>query len=571
MMKRRLLLLLAGAVSAAKLFAGCTDSCSCEYTSKSYLWVRPHFLPAAPEMVAGFRNDRVRARGEEGHCGAFQAVIYGSKSNNWKNLARYFMPDCKRCLTVDSRLTDGEFGLSRNPGNIIEKDLLAANFNIFTDPDITDPGVISDGKFRSRIWFEPEQTVVGLGLHWVQDVWVFEESGRAIWAAVNFPIERVRNTMGLCEEVIETDPVDKSGDVKVVANMREAFIQDEWEYGKICSGSMSRTGIADVNVRLGLKWLAHRPVHMDTYAGVLIPTGNKPDGRYLFEPVVGNGHRWGFMWGSAFGVDVMNRGEDGINLRFEIAPNNMYMFSQKYCRQVDLKNKPWSRYMAMYENKEQAQKAYDDYLAGSTANDDNAQRRARNLATPGVNILTLPLRVKGGFQHNITSSFVLTCPTSCGGFQAEAGYNFFCRNAECVELACPWKAGPALKSHWSPYWLPGETNPIGDITGRFELEQARWRNNGGCAPTAPPNPQQCVNAQWGLDDYDKAMITAEDLDLNSAAAPLVFTQTIYGSAGFRCDTCEHPLFVNLGGSYEMSQSNAMLERWTVWFKGGVSF
>jgi len=121
------------------------------------------------------------------------------------------------------------------------------------------------------------------------------------------------------------------------------------------------------------------------------------------------------------------------------------------------------------------------------------------------------------------------------------------------------------------YWDPGQTNPIRDITGRYESDIARWRSVNCVAGPPAPNPPLCVDMQWGLDDYDKSMITAEDLDLNSAAAPLVFTQTVYAAAGFRCDTCNHPLFVNLGGEYEMTQSNAMLERWTVWFKGGVSF
>src|SRR5438445_11421771 len=80
-------------ISTSLLFGNCdNDSSRLEATSKTTLAIHPLFLSQSPEMVAGFRNDRNLTR-ENGWGGAFQAVLFGSRTTDGEALARYFFPD----------------------------------------------------------------------------------------------------------------------------------------------------------------------------------------------------------------------------------------------------------------------------------------------------------------------------------------------------------------------------------------------------------------------------------------------------------------------------------------------
>jgi len=109
--------------------------------------------------------------------------------------------------------------------------------------------------------------------------------------------------------------------------------------------------------------------------------------------------------------------------------------------------------------------------------------------------------------------------------------------------------GPSLKSSLGK----GETNPARDITGNVFLNSINIQQN-------------------AFEDYDNNLIKEHDLDLNSAAQPAGLSYTFYGSLGYRCDEREYPLLAHIGGSYEFAnESNATLDRWTLWAKTGVSF
>ena len=171
------------------------------------------------------------------------------------------------------------------------------------------------------------------------------------------------------------------------------------------------------------------------------------------------------------------------------------------------------------------------------------------MSTAGINLLTLPLKIRPGFQHNMTTAAVYTTSR----FRAEGGYNLFIRQSDCVKLSCPWVEGPAIKHNLGH----GYQNPIRDITGNFRLE----------------NIDETDAANFiQIQDYKFNLIKQEDLNLQTAASPCVISHTLYGSVGFKCDERDYPMFADLGGSYEFSSSsNAVVERWLVWLKAGISY
>ncbi len=497
------------------------NSCDCEYTSRTSLAIRPGFQSESPEMVAGFRSNRLHAAQRHG---AAEAVVFGSKSTNHNDLARYFFPFCTTDLIVDEQI-----GLTTPPQ---PQDLLAQHFNIFTRL----------GTFRSQISIRPETSQVGVGFYLRKAFCMDEEKGRGFFTSISLPVIRVKNDFKLEENIInDGGGVSFTADENVVANMTEALNQAEWNFGKISPVALHKTGVADIEVKIGYEWIQQEPFHLESYLGILIPTGNSPSGEYLFEPIVGQGRHWGITFGNAIGVEIWHDEVKDRTLRVEYTGHTQYLFSQTQCRTVDLVGKPWSRYMELYRNLAQATVA--STLANST--------QAANFATPGVNLLTLPMKVRPGFSNNTTVAAVF----STAKFQFEGGYNLYVRQSECLKLACPWLRGPAIKNHIGL----GDTNPVRDITGNPRLENITVNSTPG------------TGNRIALGDYKVNYIEAEDLDLNSAASPCMISQTVYVAAGYTTPDRDMPIFGNIGGSYEFSNNNAVVERWTIWGKLGLSF
>ena len=489
------------------------DSCKCDPLSKTYFAVHPYFSPASPERVAGFYEDRVHARSAGIH-GALQAVVFGGKSTGRSHLATYFSPVCKPCLQVREQV-----------GQTFDNstDLLSSNFNITT----------ATGSFSSVISFAPRQSTAAFALDYRQAFCRQERNGydTDFWVRVSLPIVHVSNTMGLCENVLDDgDGVLTTTDATFVPNMTAALSQASWCFGKIDNCSHKKTRVADIELDLGYEWW-HEMCHLETYLGVIIPTGNKAKGHLMFEPIVGNGHHSGLAWGARASTELWHCEEKDYRLGIEWAGHCQYLFRNKQVRSFDLKNKPWSRYLEVYSSLEQAE------IAASTANP--------YLSTPGINVFTQQMHVTPGFSYTMNCASIFTV---CS-WEMEAGYNLYARRAECVKLVCDFPAEIAIKAGAGG----GATNPVRTINGNSILE--RTTNN---VPVA---------------DYSQSVLTLNDVDLVSAAHPAALSHTVYGAAGYHYEICDDfPLFGQIGGSYEFaSKTNAAIDRWTVWGKVGVSF
>ena len=388
MKHNKLVALLTLSVMTTPLRAGCvSDSSRLEATSKTTLAVHPLFLSQSPEMVSGFRNDRNQAR-ENGWAGAFQAVLFGSRTTQGKDLARYFFPDGQESLVAAVDV----------PPFADKKNLLAQDFNVFT----------VNNDFESTISIEPQQSVIGLGLHVRQSFWKNQDSGRGVWISFSAPIQHVKNDMNFCEFVTnDGGGANEAANNVVVANMTEAFRQEAWKYGKICAdSSMKKTGLGDIEAKVGYEWLQHEPAHMESYLGLIIPTGNKNEGEYVFEPIIGRGKYFGLMFGSCLGLEIWTSEDGDKNIRYELANHSEILFKREQTRSFDLKNRPWSRYLPVYISEEQAAEA----SALTTA------AHAQNFSTPGINVFTREVKVTPGLVHNVNSAFVF----SCRRFQAGA-------------------------------------------------------------------------------------------------------------------------------------------------------
>jgi len=516
------------------------DECDCKVTSHTFFtdeWELV-FGPTAPARLTLFR-DRMEAK-KDCWWGSFQAVVLGGKSTDNERLARFFLPNCKTTLTVN------EDASPANP----DTDILANEINIYT----------VNGTFSSQATFKPHHSFAGVGLQW-QQAFYEREDGRALWFSVSLPIMRIHNDIQICEDIIDngggaatfvgaTTPTTNAGSacnnntcntecdinpttlLAPVGSVEAAFAQPGWCFGRIekCSAN-HKTGAGDLELRIGYQIVKKDTCYLDSYVGILAPTGNRVKGRNVFEPIIGHNHHTGFLSGCSLGLEIWRPECAEGNLWFMVDMAFEYFMESVETRSFDLKNKPWSRYMQFYQNVDQA-------LFACTASGETAFA----LHTPGINLLTQELRVKPGFLRDFNIGLAYN---RCA-WQLEAGYNFYGRQAECVELNCPFQETSALKSIASG---SGETSSLYQINDIF------------------PNN---VSAD-SVSEYQSNIVTIADLDLDSAAHPAVVSHTFYGSFGYKWEEIEYPTFAGFGGSYEFGPDNSVMNRWMAWGKVGVSF
>lgn len=487
----------------------------------TFFTVRRPFYPALPEMVSGpWRGAALRR--DCGIGGAIQVVGFGGQSTNSKDLSRYFGPNGNSDFTV---------GLSQQ--GLTLADINPAHFNVG----------VGLTTFSSTISFRPRQTFAGVGIQYRQYLGYNDCCERKWFLDIALPVVHVKNDMRLTETVTASVGTLTTG---AAANMIQGFAGTtgfigstgnavRMNYGKI-DGSRSNTRLQDVIVRVGYQYVCEEHCHFLGYVGIDAPAGNKPKAEYVFEPIVGNNQNVGIMTGWEAGWEIWC--DCDRSLWFEFDANSTYFIRNTQRRLVDLKNRPWSRYMTTF---------------ASTAD------AAANVITPGANVFARKLKVHPRFEVNMTTALVYN---QCG-FQGEIGYNFWARQAERVTLNEPWTLGPSIAAlNLASGTVANQTNRLSNI-GDNNL-------GAGCGGVAATPTGANIN----LLDATGAVISSRliqlcDLNLNSAAHPAAMSHVVYGSLGY-CFDCCWPIFAGIGGSYEFTGVNTALNRWTVWGKLGLS-
>src|SRR5579872_4697457 len=381
------------------------ECCACKVSSHTFFSNRPLFQIATPEYETLFRERLLCRKDDRG--GVVQAVpFYSKSSNDSSRLATFFTPFCKSTLDVEEQ----------EPSFPNTTDLLAQYFNIAT----------INGTFHSKIQFKPRHTEAGVGLSYKQALFTFKDD-RDLWILFSGPITNVTNSMGFHEQVLDNgggvqnqscgvnlrtdgDTVDLA-----VGNMTQAFRQQKWKYGKIdCRCKLSETALANLDIVLGYDLVKRgEECYFEGFFGLSIPTGNHVKSEYLFEPVVGFNHHFGFQVGSNLGLELWAGKKENQRLTFNMAMRGVYFVSNCQKRLVDLKYKPWSRYMWTFKSILQAQQA--------------ANTMDSCLQTPGVDVFALDVHVHPYIQRTYNTALTYTNRK----FQGEVGYNFFARSAEC--------------------------------------------------------------------------------------------------------------------------------------------
>jgi hypothetical protein len=258
--------------------------------------------------ISGYQPNFMRLHDKDDACASthrFSLAGHYQRLYRGEHRAEYYFGT--ECLTFSGSRVDGRG----------RDDILADYFGLSTD-------------FKSIVQFKP--TISTGSVEFGFDYWnVGSSDGKEWYLRVRAPLVVTAWDMGLCEHAREegennypagymsSELIEHSG---LNTSVREAWAGERaigdiqpLRYGKL-RGEQKETALADITVDLGV-----RPVYDDEYyfgmhARVVAPTGTRPQGCYLFEPVAGNGRHWELGFGLQ-GFALLHEDEVGSH-RFEL-------------------------------------------------------------------------------------------------------------------------------------------------------------------------------------------------------------------------------------------------------------
>ncbi len=514
-MKGKIILALVALFTTIKVHATIHSD---DATSKTFFSFEPHYSTGRPEHLSSYRKRMLEK--EDGYGGCFQAVVYGGETTSSAPFARYFFPGWKTSLVI----AEGPNPLATDGGGVFiggsgafkadTYDLLAHNFNIET----------VQRNFKQNIFICPKQKFYGVAFNGKKSFFNNEDGG--FWLDITIPIEHVDNDINL-NETDKNSATALEGHPK---SLTEAFNQCDWKYGKISPCGLSKTGVADVELRLGTDVLRKERYFYGSFVGLIIPTGNKPKAHFVFEPIVGRNHHWGILWGSSMSFQLAAYEHSSVQTAFDV--NSSYLFEANEVRSFDLKDKQWSRYINVFT----------DSHATTTS--------------PGINTFTQSMKIRPRGTFQINSALIFTYKK----FDCELGLYSYFRQSEEGRLACEWQEGPA----------------IAGVSGATDITPAQSMNLATMHMWDYKIISQDVD--YGNLNTDPTLniplyktLKEEDLNLQSALHPNAIAGALYGALSYSWDTWDYPSFLGAGASYQFSSDNISSHRWSAWFKFGASF
>lgn len=189
------------------------------------------------------------------------------------------------------------------------------------------------------------------------------------------------------------------------------------------SSRLNQTRLADIRVDFGYNPIRNEDYHFGAALYTSLPTGNRPEGEYLFDPIIGNGHHWE-LGGHTNAHYTFCQSEDRANkIILYLDAIISHLFSGRQKRTFDLQGKPFSRYMLM----ERLSTPITNNLKG---NGTTPSAQFFNEYQPVANLSNLSVDVSATIQTELTAMLTFVY----GSFSWDIGYNFWYRSCEKLNL-----------------------------------------------------------------------------------------------------------------------------------------
>ncbi len=531
--------------------------------------------------------------------------------------------DCYPTLTIS-----GSQAANRGP-----KDWLADYFGLPTD-------------FKSIITFNPtiQNFIADIGFYIG-----FDSCLKGLYFRCNLPLVHTKWNLDFCECVIEPgvnlitpgyftpSPCEESR-AHLLPNATDFFCGqtpnlvfgtwDPLQESLWCSATHINKTLAAVNMVLGWNFICCDDYHLGFNFRVSAPTGDKPQGTYLFEPIVGNGHHWE-VGGGISAHSLFWRGCNDATWTLYAEANITHLFTTTQTRSFDLCGKPNSRYM-LAENMGPNIEDLAGCPTPALANCPNATFSNNQFAdefTPVANLTRSSVDVSIPVQGDIVFKFAYAHPC---GFAFDLGYNLWARSREKIRRSSCCAGNPladgkswALKGDATVFgfefnntqvvhelaatescatihsgtngFVPGNISTLGNVEaltnpGIDNPQFAIVTNVPDFLITVSPIP---LTADPVRTSIQPVYLTSADVDMHGTPA---ISHKIFAHLNYTWEQCKNwEPFLGIGASVELGQKgcntgclevsntdliptscqnnvrNNAISQWSLWIKGGFSF
>jgi len=531
------LLVTALAVSATQVSA---------YTNKTFLMPRPVGVDLPMEMTTF--HELVEHKGHDRFGGTFAVTGFG-KGTSSDGMGRYFLFNNKDTVTLSEGLNGDGAG---HPAVATTSDL-DLRYLIHDFAGTNNAAVQPGFPFPVTVGLSPEQTAYGVRFDYHQ---CLGKILKGLYFYANLPVAHVQNDLKLniggtpvnyTPGVVVAGPTTPSVQTTLANYFAGTFSNPSTAAGvpansqvaltnaKI-AGKRSETGVADIDLGLGYKFLHKERYHAALAIAVTIPTGDEADGAYLFDAIVGNGDHFALGGDLCAGARIW--GDCDHNLKLNLSMKYRYLFESTEKRTLGIKGRNFGQYLLLVP----------------------AATTLPVSFVPAANVTTLNVDVTPGSQFDGILGFTY----NNGGFTFDLGYNLYFREEEDVKLKGAFTDG---------------SYAIANVTANATTLATRDAA-GVAVPAAPPiaggaTPTPLVVATY-IDGATVAaqtanILTKATLDLDAASTPSQLTNGIYTGIGYSFKEWDTPLMLGLGGKYEWASKNSAFDQWTVYGKIGIGF
>jgi hypothetical protein len=476
--------------------------------------------------------------------GVFSPTVEYTRSYRPRRLGEYFFGDNILCIT-GSAITDRS-----------ENQILADYFGL-------------SPAFSSIVHVEPvwSNGLIDFSFFSSYNHWYFTAHAPVVWNHARIDLDEI-----IIREGIDTPFPAGYMDAGVVPpayrSFKEAIASGKTFgdvqpllFGKIPPHHLAETKLSDIQFSIGYDVVNRERGYAGFNARFTIPTGTKPTSEYLLAPIVGNGHHWELGVGFEGRGLVWERNEIQYTYIY-LVMNIMHLFKARQLRSFDF-----------YSNSANTVASCPQSGFGSRyilAKEFNENGTYTGITVPAINVSSFCCNVSNSLQCDL----VLMIAYQHCGFGFDLGYNFYVRSKEKIELN---------KSQFpeNRYAFKGIQNVTGfntqsnaTLDGNV-LQIAIAEHESG--PLTFPEQQTLL-----ADSNPPVFIQANDIDVDSAANPMILTHKIFWYLYYTCEPtcCGHVTpYYGLGGEMEFEgdrqlycqpNKNAM-SQWGLWAKGGFAW
>lgn len=549
--------------------------------------------------------------------------------------------DIAKCL-FGSDLIDDEVPFVKVSGSQVgdrnETDWLADYFGLPTD-------------FESQLFFKPESHsyIFDVAFYIGLDEWL-----EGLYFRCHAPVVAVHNNLHFTEEVINEGVngyvagyfgptavpraqllnrfTDFASDGKtpnlgpdiLFAPLGKAIISDKHH---------TKVRLSEIQAAFGWNFIQCDDHHFGLNIRGSAPTGNRPEGAYLFEPIVGNGHHWELGLGLTCHYDIFTDYCRDRYVAFYFDANLTHLFGARQKRTFDLNGKPLSRYMVVEKMGTPVNNLFVSTTSGTIPNPVTAPTaQFQDVFTPLANLSTFDVEVRVAAQIDAVAMIDIEW---CN-WNLDFGYNYWAKTCQhirpCNLASIPFDGNTdyALKGDAHIYGfvaadainLPAGINPNDPIALSATESRADIHSGTNTPIGTPFDPAQYQNlnidlptgsnpAKWAMVSTNDAsdqitifpgqngsdttqqitsqfpvLIARKQIDYEAAESKGA-SNRIFAHISYNPDlSCCWTPFIGVGGFAEWAHRNdgrcsdpdndnscmsCAFSQWGVWVKGGVAY